>query len=231
MSGPKQSNINAQQGYATSQGGVGADQVALGNRLADQSQKMLDTQQAYQAPYAKFLQGIIGGDTNSKIATAAVPIAQIAQGSQQAKENILDTQPAGAARDFALAGLKRDQSAQTSGFLNTAYLNAFPTLASLGTTNAQIGLQQLGGGLTGLSGGSSSFGGAGTQLGNLNQMQANQKSGILGGLGGLASTIGGAALGMPGIFGGGGTGGGGYTPNVGAPLGSTPYNPNAWAVT
>src|SRR4029077_16443219 len=138
------------------------------------------------------------------LATAAIPIAQIAQGNQQARENILDSQPAGAARDFALAGLKRDQSAQTSGLLNNTYLSAFPTLAGLGTTNAQIGLQQLGGGLSGLSGGASSLGGAGTQIGKLNQMQANQKASWLGSLGGLAGTLGGAALGIPGLFGGGG---------------------------
>lgn len=175
--GPKQQNIGLQEDAAR-------QQLALGNRLADQGQQQFDSQKAYQAPYAQFLKGIIGGDTNSKIATAAIPIAQIAQGNQQARENILDTQPAGAARDFAMAGLKRDQSAQTSGFLNQAWLSAFPALASLGTTNAQIGLQQVGGGLSGLAGGSKS-------IGDLNTVQAQQKSSVLGSLGGLAGTIGG----------------------------------------
>ncbi len=181
MGGPKKEDTSLERDTAR-------QQIALGNKLADQSQTRLDTQTAYEQPLVSFLQGIIGGDTASKIRTAQIPITQLSKGSAQARENILDTQPAGAARDFALAGLKRDQASQTSGFLNDAYLKAFPMLAQIGTGDAQIGLQELGGGLRATEGGAQG-------ISSVNQRAANQKSSTLGLIGGLASTAGNIATG------------------------------------
>lgn len=197
--GPKQSNVDLQQQNAQGQ-------IALANKLSDQSQQQLESQKAYQAPLVNFLQGIIGGNSGSRLATAAIPIGQIAQGNQQARESIYDSVPAGAGRDYALAGLKRDQSAQTSGLLNQAYLNAFPALANIGSGNAQIGLQLQGAGLS-----ANAQGAQGIQ--NINQRDAQTKASTMGLIGGLAGAAGSFATGgLSTLLKG---SGGGYTTNIG----------------
>lgn len=179
--GPKKSDVDLQR--QTAQG-----QIALGNRLADQSQNLFAQQQQYQAPLVKFLQGVIGGDQNSRISTAAIPLGQIAQGNQQARESILDSIPAGAGRDYALAGLQRDRASQSSALLNQAYLNAFPALANIGTGNAQLGLGQLSGSLGATGGGAAG-------IGNVNQLAAQQKASTNSLIGGLAGAAGNVASG------------------------------------
>ncbi len=180
MGGPKKANLAAEQSSYQNLTNSGQQLLGAGN-------SNIAKQQEYQQPLVNFLKGQMGSLSN-RISANAAPIGQIAQGSQQARENILDTQPAGAARDFALAGLKRDQSAQTSGLLNSTYLAAFPTLANIGNADASTGLQQLGGGIRGLEGGAQG-------LGQINQRDAQTKQSTLGALGGLAGGIGGAATG------------------------------------
>ncbi len=181
MSGPKKQDLNAERASAQRQ-------LDLSERYASDSQDRLNTQKQYQAPLVSFLQGVIGGDMNSKIRTAAVPLGQIATGTQQARENILDSQPAGAARDFALAGLSRDAAAQRSGLLNQVYLNAFPTLANVGKDEAGIGLQLTGAGLRAGEAG-------GQALSGINNRAAQQKASTLGLIGGLAGAAGSVATG------------------------------------
>lgn len=181
MGGPKKSNLSAEQSAYQ-------QQLEQGKRLADQSQQMLDTQKAYQAPLVNFTQRLISGDMNAKLQAVAPAIGEITRGTQQAREGILDTAPAGAARDFALAGLKRDAAAQKSGFLNNVFLQAFPTLAGLGQQDAGIGLQELGGSLRASEGGAQG-------LGAINTRDANAKASTLGMIGGIAGGVGKAAVG------------------------------------
>lgn len=181
MGGPKKANLDKEQQYSD-------QNIALGNRLADQSQQRLNTQTQYEAPLVGFLKSMISGNAGTRLSAAAVPIGQIAQGAQQARESIYDSVPAGAGRDFALAGLKRDQYSQTSGLLNQAYLSAFPTLANLGTGNANIGLQLQGAGLRAGEAGVSG-------ISNINQRDAQTKASTMGLLGGLAGAAGNAASG------------------------------------
>lgn len=188
MGGPKKENRDAE--LAATRG-----QLELGNKLAAQSDERLKTQQAYEAPLVGWLKGIIGGDTRSKLATAAVPIGEITRGTAAARENILDSVPAGAGRDFALSSLRRDEAGQKATFLNNAFLNAFPALAKVGQGNANIGLQQLGGGLRSTEAGVSN-------IGNINNRDAQSKASTLGLIGNLAGAAGGAAFGR---IGGGGS--------------------------
>lgn len=180
MGGPKKENIQKEQQLSDSS-------IALGNRLADQSQQQFDTQKQYQQPLVKFLQSMISGDPNKRLSSAAIPIGQLATGAQQAREAIFDSVPAGAGRDYALAGLKRDQYAQTSGLLNQAYLSAFPTLANIGSGNAQLGLSQLGAGLRSTEAGTAGLTG-------INNRDAATKSSTLGMIGNLAGGLGAAAI-------------------------------------
>ncbi len=179
--GPKKEDTSLERDNAR-------QQLELGKQLAGQGQARLDTQKEYESPLVGFLKSIIGGDQNAKLTAAAVPIGQIAKGAAGAREGILDTQPAGAGRDFALASLQRDQAGQKAGALNSIYMSAFPTLAGLGAGDANIGLQTLGGGLR-----ASAQGGEG--LSAINNRAAQQKSSTLGLLGGLAGTAGNIATG------------------------------------
>ncbi len=202
MGGPKKSNLAAEQGAYQ-------NLTNTGNTLLNSGNTNIDKQQQFQQPLVDFLKSQMGS-LSSRVSANAVPIGQIARGTQQAQENILDTQPAGAARDFAVAGLKRDQAAQTSGLLNSTFLAAFPTLANIGNVDASTGLQQLGGGIRGLEGGAQG-------LGQINQRDAQTKQSTLGALGGLAGAAGKVATG--GLFsGGGGFGAAPSTPSFGSSI-------------
>ncbi len=167
---------------------IGAQQNQQAQWLIGQGQKDVAQQQALWKPALDYYQAQLTNKSN-RVAANAVPIGQIAQGGAQARENILDSQPAGAGRDFALAGLKRDQSAQTSGLLNSAYLAAPGGLAIFGTQAAQLGtaLSGQGGGL---------LGGASTTYGNVAQQQAQANQGWMNALMGVAGIAGNVATGF-----------------------------------
>jgi len=167
---------------------IGAQQNQQAQWAIGQGQGAIDKMNQYQNPLIQYLKGQMTNQSN-RVAANAVPIGQIAQGVSQAKENILDSQPAGAGRDFALAGLKRDQSAQTSGLLNSAFLAAPGAMAQLGTQQGQLGTA-----LTGQGGGL--LGGAATTYGNVAQQQAQANQGWMNALMGVAGIAGNVATGF-----------------------------------
>jgi len=179
MGAPK-ADLNAQRG-------IGAEQNQQAQWSIGQGQSAIDKMNQYQAPLIGYLKGQMTNQSN-RVAANAVPIGQIAQGNAQAKENILDSMPAGAGRELALAGLKRDQSAQTSGLLNSTYLAAPGALAQLGTTQGQLGTA-----LTGQGGGL--LGGAATTYGNVAQQQLQANQGWMNALMGVAGIAGNVATG------------------------------------
>ncbi len=203
MGGPKKENIAKEQSYAD-------QQYQLGQQLNTQSQQSLAKQGEYEAPLVNFLKSMMSGNSGTRLSAAAIPIGQIAQGAQQARESIYDSVPAGVGRDFALAGLKRDQYAQTSGLLNQSYLNSFPALAGLGSGNAQIGLQLQGAGLRAGEAGASG-------INSINNRDAQTKASTMGLIGGLAGAAGNVATG--GLYGA-AKNAGGYATNVLVPYGS-----------
>ncbi len=179
MGAPK-ADLNAQRG-------IGAEQNAQAQWSIGQGQSAIDKMNQYQAPLIGYLKGQMTNQSN-RVSSNAVPIGQIAQGNAQAKENILDSTPAGAGQSFALAGLKRDQAAQTSGLLNSSYLAAPGALAQLGQTQGQLGTA-----LTGQGGGL--LGGAATTYGNVAQQQLQANQGWMNALMGVAGLAGNVASG------------------------------------
>ncbi len=174
MGAPK-ADMNAERSIGTQQNQQA--QWSIG-----QGQAAIDKMNQYQSPLIQYARGQMTNQSN-RVAANAVPIGQIAQGAQQAKENILDSAPAGAGRDFAIAGLKRDQSAQTSGLLNSSWLNSHGILAQLGQQQGQLGTA-----LTGQGGGL--LGGAATTYGNVAQQQAQANQGWMNALMGVAGIAG-----------------------------------------
>lgn len=180
MGAPKQ-DMNAERS-------IGAQQNQQAQWAIGAGQGAIDKMSALQNPLVQYLKGQMTNQSN-RVAANAVPIGQIAQGGAQARESILDSQPAGAGRDFALAGIKRDQSAQTSGLLNSAYLAAPGAMANLGSQQGQLGTA-----LTGQGGGL--LGGAATTYGNVAQQQAQANQGWMNALMGVAGIAGNVATGF-----------------------------------
>ena len=118
-----------------------ADQREQAADLQQKSNASLARGQAYQEPLVQFLQSIIGGNSTTTNQAMAPILGQISTRNQQAGEQIRTQIPAGAARDYALAGLARDKGAQVAGATNSTFLSAFPQLAQIGGQETNTGLQ------------------------------------------------------------------------------------------
>lgn len=140
-SGKNKQAENNQNALAASQ--LKTNQEMLGF-FKDRTAKM-DTLQ--QPAIARF-QKIASGDPTAMISASAVPLGNIENSYRASKENIYDSVPSGAAREFALAGLSRDKGANISGTLNQGYLNAFNALLGIGKDQGAFGLQEAGAGIT-----------------------------------------------------------------------------------
>jgi hypothetical protein len=152
-------------------------------QLYDWSKARTDKMDALMSPAISFAQAIASGDPTKTMQAAAVPLGNIASGFKATKENIYDTIPSGAARDFALAGAERDKQSQTASTLNQSFLQSLNTLFNAGGQQGQFGLQQLGAGLRA---------GESAMQGNQSLMQADaqRKATTMGFLGSLAGTAG-----------------------------------------
>lgn len=167
-----------------------ADQRAQAADLQQKSNASLARGQAYQEPLVHFLQSIIGGNSTTTNQAMAPVLGQIATRNQQAGEQIRTQLPAGAARDYALAGLVRDKGTQVAGATNSTFLSAFPQLAQIGGQETNSGLQAAGASI-------SSRGNAGTGAANLLQSDVRQQEAKMNAITSLASTAGSVATGIP----------------------------------
>jgi|CXWL01.1.fsa_nt_gi hypothetical protein len=127
-------------------------QQALAEQQFTQAQKEMESRKALQQPSVDFYSRMTSANPSERLRAAAVPIGDTAKLAAGAKESIYENAPRGAARDFALAQVPRDQYAQIAEMLNKAYLGAFPAMASIGTEAGQVGLQQTGAGMRGVEG-------------------------------------------------------------------------------
>lgn len=114
------------------------------NQLQQQNyQRMLQLQQ----PEISFLQGVTAGGPETT--AAAMPfISQISQGFESSQQQIRNTIPPGAGRDFALSQLEEQKDTSTANFLNQQVLSAFDKLANIGSGLGSFSLQELGASLS-----------------------------------------------------------------------------------
>jgi hypothetical protein len=164
-------------------------QTAEAQSLTNLSNAAIGNYQSETAPLVNYDQGLIkaanSGDYSQVISANAPAITNVNQQAAAAKQNIIQSIPAGPGRDAALAALPAQTGSQVASTLNSGYQNALSQLATIGNQSASIGLQGAGGALSGLQGAS----GSNVQLG---QMQAaaspwNIVSSLAGGLGQAAS--------------------------------------------
>lgn len=192
---------------------VAGQQQSQATQLSGQGQSLISEGQSQQAPLAAFLQSIIGGDSTKTNAAIAPAIGNITASTNANKEAIYDSTAPGAARDVLLGQNKLNQGSQIASTTNSTFLQAFPELAQLGSTNTNAGLGLTGAGIT-------SLGNSASTTGNVLNAQEKQKASTISAFGSLAGIAGSVAGGLPpGLFAGGGgaaagAGGGGVDPSL-----------------
>ncbi len=204
MGGP---NLQPTQQLGQQQQQLFGNQVGLSQQQLGQMQGILQPlisqytqQEALQQPAINMITGLTSGDPNKVVEAAAPIISPITQQFAQAKENIQDTAPRGAAKDFALQQLPIQQSTAVAGAETGAIQSAFQTELGIGQ-GAQGALGNIASGLGGLSlqelgAGLTAGGQAGSEFQNLMQAQNQQKATTMGFLGNLAGAAGTAAGGF-----------------------------------
>lgn len=168
---------------------------AIGSNSYDQSQESFGQRSELLQKPIDFYSSLASGNPQAMYAAAAPGLSNISKQAQSAKGNIMETIPAGAARNYALAQIDRGKAGQGADFLNQAYMSSFPALQGLASDTGNFGLQQLGAGFRGLE-----AAGQGNQA--VINSETQRKAAKMNMIGGLAGMAGGAVTG--GLFGGGG---------------------------
>lgn len=151
-----------------------------GQQSANNYQQFLQLMQ----PLIQQQTGLASGNRQDALAAAMPMISQLSSGFQGAKQQIMNSMPAGAARDRALADLTTQRDTTIAGAQANAVQNAPNVLAGVGSNYGQMSLQELGAQLSGLSGGA-------TTNYNAGQLAAQQQASMLNFFSGLAGTVGG----------------------------------------
>ena len=160
----------------------------LGTMNADQSQGNFDQRSALLQKPIDFYSSLASGNPSTMMTAAAPGLSNISKQAQSAKGNIMETIPAGAARQYALAQIDRGKAGQGADFLNAAYMQSFPALQGIAKDTGDFGLQRLGAGYRGLE-----AAGQGNQA--VIQSETQRQAAKMNMLGGLASVAGGGITG------------------------------------
>ena len=121
------------------------------------------------------------GDRSAALSAAMPVISKLSAGWQGAKDSIMSSMPAGAARDTAVAGLNRDMFTNIGGAQAQMVQQAPGTLAGVGNAFGNISLQEMGAQLAALSGGATTNYQAG-------QMDVQKQKAMLDFFGGLVNS-------------------------------------------
>ena len=111
---------------------------------------------------------LASGDPNALARANAPAIQQITGQSNQQLQNIMQNAPRGGARNLAISDADLSKGAQISNLTTGSYVNAFPSLASLGGQNVGQGTSATSVGLQGMNA-------AANQYGNIQQLNNQQK--------------------------------------------------------
>lgn len=177
-SGESQTLQNSQANLANIMASTGQQSAQEGSTLFNLALPGLTSAESY---YGK----LSSGDP-SALATANAPaIQQITSQSNQAKADILKNMPTGGERNLALEEADLGKYGQISNLTTQSYVNAFPSLASLGGQNVSQGNAATSTGLQGMNS-------AASQYGNLQELANQQKQtqlGFITGMAGAAASV------------------------------------------
>jgi hypothetical protein len=176
---------------------VQAGELANSNALTQIAQQQAsNSQQLFNTAYPGFGQAEsfysqLASGSPSAIATAISPaVQQIGQATQGSIANIMNNDPSGGEKNLALEQARVAQGAQVGQAATGSFLNSFNALAGLAGQGVGQSISAAG---TGISG----YNSANQGLGQLGQLQVQQKGAQLGAIGGLlnaGATVGAAAL-------------------------------------
>ena len=151
-----------------------------------QSQEDRDRRVALEQPAIDKYTKLASGDRTAALEASMPVLSQVSQGYQAAKQSILNSVPAGPARDKAISDLEMQKFTTTSGAQATAVSAAPDTLANIGSGLGAMSLQELGASISG-------YQSAGNLAGHVVQQSDQRKAQNLQLLGGLAGTAGSVA--------------------------------------
>jgi hypothetical protein len=148
--------------------------------------------------------GALSTGSPAAISTAIAPATQqISQATAGAKQNIMNTAPAGGEKNLALEQADVSQGAQVGSLASGAYTGSFNALAQLAGQGVGESISAAGTGISGLSSANQALGQLGNQQLEAQQLQAQQKGSTLGALSSLGGSIfegAGAAGGLGALF-------------------------------
>ena len=194
MGGPSTSTANniTQEQLGISQQQLGIEQQALNTSNQEQAQY-----QQLTAPAIAYNTALASGDPNA-IMTALAPQTQaLSQERSQNQEQIYESMPAGAARDYAIGQNNQNVNSQTANLQASAVAQAPNTLANIGAGFGSNALQELGAALGfGNSATSATNAASTTNQGVMNVQEQGKAStlGVIGSLLGAGAQVGAADL-------------------------------------
>jgi len=118
-------------------------QQSFAERLANEASARTAKMDTLQAPGLNFAKMAVDDPTKT-MQVAMSPLSNVTRSQAAAKQNIFDSVPEGAARDFALSGVARDAPAQKAEVLNNTWLQNLQMLLAAGGEQGNFGLQQYG---------------------------------------------------------------------------------------
>jgi hypothetical protein len=189
--GSKGGPTNAQA--ETAQGNLANQLTQLLQQQGGESNQLFNLAFPGQIQATDFYSALASGDPG-KIASVISPaVQQVSQATSGAKQNIMQTAPAGGEKNLALEQADVSQGAQVGSLASQGYIQAFNALGQLGTSGVS---QSTGAAGTAISAGQA----AGNQWGQIVQQNIAQKGANLGAFSSLGSAAigGGAELGAAG---------------------------------
>lgn len=129
-----------------------------------------------------FYSTLASGDPDAIAKLIAPAAQQIQTATAGAKQNILNTAPAGGEKNLAIEQADVSQGDQIGRLVSQGYTSAFPALAQIGGANVNAGISSAGTA-------TSAFGQAGNALSNVVGENIQQKGATLGAFGTLGSDV------------------------------------------
>lgn len=162
--------------------GITGSQLGVASTAGSQAASEYNQFQSLIAPLIQKEKALATGDRSAAVEAAQPVLSQLSSGFEAAKQRIMNSIPPGAARDRALADLQTQYTTSIGG-AQAGLVNEAPTsLANIGSTVGQFGLQALGAQLNAL-------GGASTTNFNTGKLAAEQEAGLLNFFSSLAGAV------------------------------------------
>lgn len=156
-----------------SQAGLADQMAASGKQSAAEGKTLFDLALPGLTQSESYYNKLASGDPNALARANAPAVGAITKSSDSAAKNIVQDNPRGGERNLALEENQINKGAQIGQLETGSYTNSFGSLASLGGQNVGQGTSATSAGLQGMNA-------AANQYGNIQQINAQNKSQTMG---------------------------------------------------